>query len=119
MMMLEEIENGINQKNLSEFLSWLFDISQKGLKTQFILTTHSPSVIREFSKCLDSVYNFKLNRKKGYRTMVTNLNEALKPLVNMGTIEEDSIINRNGKEVITVKPYELTELFYNGILGEI
>ena len=44
----------------------------------------------------------------------------MKPLVNMGTVEEESTFKReDGKEVITVKPYHLVELFYNGVLGEL
>lgn len=117
-IMIEEIENGINQKNISEFLSWLKGVSDGGKNTQFILTTHSPSVIREFSDCLDNVYNLHL-RTRDYRTMVTNLNDAIKPLVNMGRIKEEDIIKRNGKEVVQVSPYELTELFYDGVLGEL
>ena len=118
LIMIEEIENGINQKNLSEFLGWLFGISDHGRNTQFILTSHSPSVIREFSDRLDAVYNLHL-RERDYRSIATNLNDAIKPLVNMGTIEEENRIVRDGKEVIQVKPYRLTELFYNGVLGEL
>lgn len=118
MIMIEELENGINQKNLSEFLSWLTHTSENGIRTQFILTSHSPSVIREFSDRLDAVYNIHL-RQRDYKSIATNLNDAIKPLVNMGTIEEEGVLERDGKEVIQVKPYELTELFYSGILGEI
>jgi len=115
MIMIEEIENGINQRNLSEFMGWLFDISDKGENTQFILTSHSPSVIREFSDCLDAVYNLHL-REKDHRSMLTNLNDAIKPLVNMGSVDGE-IVEENGKELAHVKSYKLTELFYNGVLG--
>ncbi|MBW1614973.1 MAG: AAA family ATPase [Deltaproteobacteria bacterium] len=117
-IMIEEIENGINQKNISKFLSWLKTVADGGKNTQFILTTHSPSVIREFSDCLENVYNLHL-RAKDYRTLTTNLNDAIKPLVNMGRIKEEDIITRDGKEIVKVSPYELTELFYDGILGEL
>jgi len=118
MIMIEEVENGINQKKLSEFLSWLSQTADKGKRTQFIMTSHSPSVLREFSSRLDAVYNFYL-REKGYKTLATNLNDAIKPLINMGTIEEENIVERDGKQVIQVKPYKLTELFYNGVIGEL
>ncbi len=118
MIMIEEVENGINQKNIAEFLSWLFSVSGGGKNTQFILTTHSPSVIREFSHRLESVYNLHL-RAKDHRTMVTNLNDAIRPLVNMGRIEEEDIIERNGKEIVQISPYELMDLFYDGVLGEL
>ncbi len=118
MIMIEEVENGINQKNIAEFLNWLYSVSGGGKNTQFILTTHSPSVIREFSHHLDSVYNLHL-RTKDHRTMITNLNDAIKPLVNMGRIQEEDILEKNGKEIVQVSPYELMELFYDGVLGEL
>ena len=119
LIMIEEVENGINQRKLTEFLSWLTHTSDNSSRTQFIITSHSPSVIREFSNRLDCVYNFHL-REKDYVTRITNINDAMKPLVNMGTVEEESTFKReDGKEVITVKPYHLVELFYNGVLGEL
>lgn len=81
-IMIEEVENGINQRNLAKFLDWLKDTSNRGVKTQFILTSHSPSVIREFADKIDCIYNVHLKKKKGYVSEVTNLNEAIKPLVN-------------------------------------
>jgi AAA15 family ATPase/GTPase len=116
-LMVEEIENGINQRNISEFLSWLFEISEKGRNTQFILTSHSPSVIRQFSKRLDAVYNLHF-RPRDYRTLVTNLNDAIKPLVDMELLPK-YIIERDGKEVMEIKPYRLTKLFYDGVLGSL
>lgn len=118
LIMIEEVENGINQKKLSEFLSWLIHTSDNAKNTQFIITSHSPSVIREFSDKLDFVFNFHL-RERDFVTRVTNLNEAIKPLVNMGTVEDEKTFIRNGKEVIAVRPYHLIELFYNGVLGEL
>jgi AAA15 family ATPase/GTPase len=118
LLLLEEVENGINQRKLSEFLSWLTHASDDSKKTQFIISSHSPSVIREFSNKLDTVYNIHL-RERDYVSRITNLNEAIKPLVNMGTIQEESIITKNGKDVIQIRPYELVELFYNGVLGEL
>ena len=118
LIMIEEVENGINQKKLSEFLSWLTHASDSGKKTQFILSSHSPSVIREFSYNLDVVYNIHL-REKDFVSRLTNLNEALKPLVNMGTIKEEGTITKGGVDIIQIKPYDLIELFYNGVLGEL
>lgn len=121
-IMLEEVENGINQKNLTEFLSWLKSTS--GINdTQFILTSHSPSVIREFNKDLDKVYKVDLKEKSGYKSTVTNLNDALSPLVNIGTIAEEAIIGYKDldekNKVVQIRAYELTELFYNGVLGNL
>lgn len=118
LIMIEEVENGINQKKLSEFLSWLTSASDEGKKTQFLLSSHSPSVIREFSYNLDVVYNIHL-REKDFVSRLTNLNEALKPLVNMGAIKEVGTIQKDGVEIIQIRPYDLVELFYNGVLGEL
>jgi AAA15 family ATPase/GTPase len=116
-IMLEEIENGINQSKIQEFLEWLKHVSDNGKNTQFILTSHSPSVIREFSDNLDSVYTFHLKRKKGYVSEVTNLNEALKMINRLGGLKEESVEEVDG--VLHIRKYALTELFYNGILGEL
>lgn len=118
LIMIEEVENGINQRKLSEFLNWLTDTSDESRKTQFIITSHSPSVIREFSNKLDCVYNIHL-RERDYVSKLTNLNDAIKPLVDMGTIQEETRIKRDGKDVIVIKPYNLIELFFNGVLGEL
>ena len=116
-IMIEEIENGMNQNKLVEFLAWLKHVSDNGKNTQFIFTSHSSSVIREFSDNLDSVYTFHLKRKKGYVSEVTNLNEALKMLNRLGGLKEETVEEVDG--VLHVRKYALTELFYNGILGEL
>lgn len=120
-IMLEEVENGINQKNLAEFLAWLKATSHLN-ETQFILTSHSPSVIREFNEDLDNVYNAVLKEKSGYESKVTNLNDAINPLVDIGAVDEDAIIGykeKAEKKVVKIRAYELTELFYNGVLGNL
>ena len=117
-ILLEEVENGINQKKISEFLNWLRTTSDNSRNTQFIITSHSSSVIREFNDSLSSVYNIHL-RKKDYKSIFTNLNNAIKPLVNMGTISEIDRVKKNGKEEIIISKNQLVELFFNGILGEL
>jgi hypothetical protein len=71
-------------------------------------------VIRQFSGDLDAVYNVHL-RNKDHRSLLTNLNDALSVYVRMGTVEGD-FEEKEGKEIVKVKPYKLTELFYGGIL---
>lgn len=115
-VMIEEVENGINQRNLSEFLGWLAMVAQSS-GTQFILTTHSPSVIREFHTRLNQVYSVHLKKQKGYRSDVTNLQDALMPLVRIGSIDEDAVSEVDGN--LHIKPYVLTELFYDGTLRSI
>lgn len=116
-IMIEEVENGINQRNLAKFLDWLMNTSHNSSKTQFILTSHSPSVIREFADKIDCIYNVHLKRKKGYLSEVTNLNDAIKPLVRFGSIKEEEVTEKNG--VYHISPSALTELFYNGVLAEL
>jgi predicted ATPase len=114
LIMIEEIENGVNIENVAEFLGWIRQTIGKDKHTQFILTTHSPSVIRQFSDDLDAVYNVHL-RSQDHRSLLTNLNDALSVYVRMGTVEGD-FEEKEGKEIVKVKPYKLTELFYGGIL---
>ncbi len=116
-IMIDEIENGINQHNLVKLIDWLKHVSNNGKNTQFILTSHSPSVIREFSDNLDSVYTVHLKRKKGYFSEVTNLNEALKMINRLGGLKEETVEEVDG--VLHIRKYALTELFYNGVLGEL
>lgn len=116
-IMIEEVENGINQRNLAKFLDWLINTTHNGIKTQFILTSHSPSVIREFADKIDCIYNVHLKKKKGYVSEVTNLNEAIKPLVRFGSIKEEEVTEKNG--IYHISPSALTELFYNGVLAEL
>lgn len=117
LIMIEEVENGINQKNLSEFLKWLVSASENGNKTQFILTSHSPSVVREFADRIESVYNVHLKKRRGYVSEITNLNDAIKPLISFGSIDEDDVSEEDG--IVYIRPHALTELFYNGVLAEL
>ncbi len=112
---LDEIENSLDQYKLVELIEWLRYSSNQGKNTQFILTSHSPFVIREFSDNLDSVYTVHLKRKKGYVSEVTNLNEELKAINRLGGLREEGVEEIEG--VLHIRKYVLTELFHNGILG--
>ena len=117
---VKKLNKGIapfEDKEIQEFLDWLRHVSDNGKNTQFILTSHSPSVIREFADNLDSVYTVHLKRKKGYVSEVTNLNEALKMINRLGGLKEETVEEVDG--VLHIRKYALTELFYNGILGEL
>ena len=48
---------------------------------------------------------------------MTNLNDALLPLVNMGTLSEVEVRKEGEKELVEVSPGELIQLFSRGILG--
>jgi AAA15 family ATPase/GTPase len=113
-VMIEEIENGVEKNKLAELLDWLRHVSKKGQNTQFIFTSHGPSVIREFSDNLDSVYTFKLEREKGYVSEVTNLNEEMKIMNRLGIFKGEGVEEIDG--VLHIHKYTLTKSFYNGTL---
>lgn len=121
LILVEEIENGISQRNLGRFLDWLHQAAgtpsskDRGYNTQFIVTSHSPSVLREFSDHLDDVFHVRLERR-GYRSVVTNLNSSLAAFVDMGTVEGE-YEDRNGKRIVKISPERLIELWYSGAIG--
>ncbi|MEM4271285.1 MAG: AAA family ATPase [Candidatus Pacearchaeota archaeon] len=118
LIMLEEIENGVNQKNIQYLLQWLSTITGgDNSKTQVIATTHSPSILKEFSDDLQKVFYFTL-LPKGYKSLATDLNTLLINDVKAGRLEGD-IIEKEGIEFVQVDPRELIKLFYMGIIGGI
>lgn len=120
LILLEEIENGVNPANIHAFLSWIqqatLDSSRLNeCRTQFILTTHSPAVLREFHEDLESVYSVKLHRK-GFRSDVRNLSEALDTLIGLGGLDGE-IVEENGKRKVIVTQKDLVDLWYSGTIG--
>lgn len=121
LILIEEIENGINPGNINQFISWLWqaaglpDADERGHATQFMLTSHSPSVLREFSDQLEHVYTIRLDRKS-LRSDVRNLRDALDVLIGVGTVEGE-IVDEGETRNIRIPKYELTELWYNGTVG--
>lgn len=116
LIMLEEVENGINQRNIEEFIGWLISASRVGRKPQFIVTSHSPSVLRLFADRLDCVYNVHLRKKKGFISEIGNLNEAIVQLVKFGAFNENDI-KREVDGVVHLAPVTVAELFYSGVIG--
>jgi AAA15 family ATPase/GTPase len=123
-IMLEEIENGINPGNIQQLMNWIWQATspnQDGFTTsQFILTSHSPSVLREFNQHPDHVYTVRLD-KRSRQSDVRNLNTALDTLVGIGAIKDDEVeyeIEENtGKKLIKIPKYQLAELWYTGTIG--
>lgn len=121
LLMLEEIENGLNPGNIGALMSLLWeslgvsDSDARGYRTQVILTSHSPSVLREFADQLNYVYHVRLD-KHGYVSDVRNLGETLEVLYGLGTIEGEPV-DVDGKRSVKLAPYELTELWYSGTFG--
>jgi len=120
MILLEEIENGINPGNIQELLNWIWQtttLNKEVSSPQFIITSHSPSVLREFSEHLDHVYTFRLDRRT-FQSDVRNLNDALDVLVGVGTVEGEIVEDEEtGKRVVKIPKYQLTELWYSGVIG--
>jgi AAA15 family ATPase/GTPase len=114
LIMIDEVENGISLGNVRELLSWLHYTAGKGKKMPFLLTTHSPSFICEFSDDLDAVYNTLL-QPTHYKSLLTTLSDGLYNSVKWENVYGD-IVEQDGKELVIVKPYQLTELFYSGVL---
>ncbi|TAE58308.1 MAG: chromosome segregation protein SMC [Nostocales cyanobacterium] len=124
LIMLEEIENGINPGNIQQLMNWIWQttsINEYGFATtQFILTSHSPSVLREFYQHPDHVYTVRLD-KRSRQSDVRNLNTALDTLVGIGAIKDDEVEYETeantGKKIIKIPKYQLAELWYTGTIG--
>lgn len=120
LILLEEIENGINPGNLEMLMYWLWQatsVEENRFASQFILTSHSPSVLRAFSERLNNVYVVRLQRRN-FRSQVTNLNQALKTLIDIGTLKEEAeIVEENNEQLIKIPKYRLAELWYSGTIG--
>lgn len=121
MILLEEIENGINPGNIQELMEWIWRMTapdnQRDGSSQFIITSHSPSVLREFSDRLDCVYTFRLDKRRS-KSDAINLNHALETLVRLGTVEgEINEDESSGKRSVQIPKYQLAELWYSGTIG--
>lgn len=120
LILLEEIENGVNPANIQEFLSWIQQATVNSQRpeeprTQFVLTTHSPAVLREFHEQLEFVYSVKLHTK-GFRSDVRNLADALDTLIGLGAVEGE-IVKEDGKKRVIVTQKDLVDLWYSGTIG--
>lgn len=120
LILIEEIENGINPGNIQEIMDWIWQATaseDRSHTPQFILTTHSPSVLREFHKHLNCVYTTRL-QKKGFQSDVRNLNQALDTLIGIGAVEGESFTDPDtGKVKVEMPQYQLAELWYSGTIG--
>jgi predicted ATPase len=119
LILLEEIENGINPGNIQELMRWIWQMtspSSEGYSSQFIITSNSPSVLREFHDHLDHVYTVRLD-KRSRRSDVSNLNTSLDTLVGIGTVEGEILEREDGKRVVELPKYQLAELWYSGTIG--
>jgi ABC-type multidrug transport system ATPase subunit len=105
LIMIDEVENGISLGNVRELLSWLHYTAGKGKKMQFLLTTHSPSFICEFSDALDAVYNVNLI-PNNYKSFLSNLNDAFSDYVKMGRTWID-VIEQDGKTLVSVRALQI------------
>ncbi|MDB9348172.1 AAA family ATPase [Nodularia spumigena] len=120
LILLEEIENGVNPGNIQELMHWIWQMTSPtsdGYTSQFIITSHSPSVLREFHNYLDHVYTVRLE-KRNRTSDVRNLNTSLETLVGIGTVEGEIIDDETtGKRIVQIPKYQLAELWYSGTIG--
>lgn len=122
LILLEEIENGINPANIKLLMDWIWQaaaFNPNKSSTQFILTSHSPSVLREFYDKPHCVYVVRLE-KRNFSSTVTNLNHALKTLRDIGSIDDADdieVIEENERQIIQIPKYRLAELWYSGTIG--
>jgi predicted ATPase len=120
LILLEEIENGVNPGNIQELMHWIWQMTSptsEGFTSQFIITSHSPSVLREFHEHLDHVYTVRLE-KRSRTSDVRNLNTSLDTLVGIGTVEGEIIEDEiTGKRTVEIPKYQLAELWYSGTIG--
>jgi predicted ATPase len=120
LIFIEEIENGVNPGNLEELIYWLWQATapnQRDFAPQFILTSHSPAVLREFNQNLDYVYIFRTN-KRTHKSDATNLSKALDTLIGIGAVEGEIIEDeKTGKRLVEIPKYKLAELWYTGTIG--
>lgn len=120
LILLEEIENGVNPGNIQELMRWIWQMTSPNseqLTSQFIITSHSPSVLREFHNHLDHVYTVRLE-KRNRKSDVRNLNTSLETLVGIGTVEGEIIEDETtGKKIVEIPKYQLAEMWYEGTIG--
>jgi predicted ATPase len=121
LILIEEIENGVNPGNIQQIMDWIWKAALAShpvyTMPQFILTSHSPSVLREFHEHLDCVYTTRL-QKKGWVSDVRNLSQALDTLIGIGTVEGESTPKAEpGLFEINMPKYQLAELWYSGTIG--
>ena len=120
LILIEEIENGINPGNIQEIMNWIWQATvseEQWNSPQFILTTHSPSVLREFHKHLDCVYTTRL-KKKGFQSDVRNLGQSLDTLIGIGALEGETFTDpETGKLSVEMPKYQVAELWYSGTIG--
>ncbi len=116
LIMLEEIENGINPGNIQGLMDWIWQAAfyeRQGYTPQFIITSHSPAVLREFHNRLNHVYTVHLAKRR-FQSDVRNLNDSLNTFVGIGTVEGD-IDEESG--LVNIPKYQLAELWYSGAIG--
>ena len=121
---LEEIENGLNPGNIDSVMSLLWEAvapiestasAYRGYRNQFILTSHSPSVLRQFADDLIHVYYTRMD-KHGHTSDVRNLGETLESYYGLGAITAEPV-EHDGRRSVRMTQSDLTELWYSGAIG--
>ncbi|MCI0626679.1 MAG: AAA family ATPase [Acidobacteria bacterium] len=100
LILLEEIENGIDVVRLELMVDWIRRAAtspKRRNQCQFVITSHSPIVLRAFSDDLDHVFQTRLDSSH-FQSIVLNLGELLRSDIRRGHVEGH--VGPDGKAVI-------------------
>jgi predicted ATPase len=118
LVLLEEIENSINPGHIQSLMYRIWQASSPfKAVTQFILTSHSPTVLREFNEHLDYVYMMQHLDSRRFTSDVVNLNTYLNSIHRVGDSFDDDPIEEKGKRLLILDQYRLVELWHCGAIG--
>ncbi len=108
LLMFEELENGIHEKNLREVMRWLTD--EKPKRTQIIMSSHNPTALMNFQNKLEFV-NYFIWEKDGHQSNIQNFEDLVHSFVLLKEI--DGTIKRvKNKNKITLTEKGIFDFFY-------
>lgn len=113
-VLLEELENGMDIVRLELMVDWIFDAAARLTvrnNSQFVITSHSPIVLRRFANRLQAVFQSRYDPEQG-RSIVLNLEDLLKSDIKRGHVK-----GRLDGERASVSPDTLVNLWVNRAIG--
>ena len=128
LVLLEEVENGVSIGNLGRLVQWIKQSTRptvevherRGIRTQYVLTSHSPIVLREFRASLDSVYQLCYERVSR-KSICVDLSSSISALINLGIVEgAPELRESNGRAIVSpakVDDDALINLWFQQVIG--
>lgn len=120
LVLLEDIDNDINLGNIQELISWIWQATSskewRDATPQYILTSNSPFVLRQFNHYVDHVYTVGLF-KYNFVSELKKLSSILDVFLRMDTVDGDFVEDEKGQCRIEIPQYELTRLWDLGAIG--